>query len=337
MKDIKNYTFEELQEILSQNSRPRFFSSQILNWIYKKRIEDFSLMTDISKENRIFLADNFYFSKLRLLKREVSLDKTEKFLFELKDKNSIETVVISEKSRHTLCLSTQVGCKYKCSFCASGESGFERNLEPSEIVNQYLETTSLISPRDITNFVFMGIGEPLDNFDNTIKAIKILVSPEGLNFAKRKITLSTCGLVPAIEKLAKLKLGLKLSISLHSSDDAIRNKIMPVNRKYPLAKLITAVKKYSSLQRYPVTFEYVMIKGINTSIKDAKDLARLLNPIKCKLNLIPYNGSSQMEAPSGQDIATFKAELSKRGIFSTLRKPKGQDINAACGQLKAIF
>ncbi|MBP7088290.1 MAG: 23S rRNA (adenine(2503)-C(2))-methyltransferase RlmN [Candidatus Omnitrophica bacterium] len=337
MNDIKNYTFEELQETLSQNNRPRFLASQVFNWVYKKRITDFTLMSDISKENRIFLADNFYLSRFQLLKREVSRDKTEKFLFELKDKNSIETVLIPEMSRYTLCLSTQVGCKYKCSFCISGESGLKRNLEPEEIINQYLEVALIIAPRDITNLVFMGIGEPLDNFDNVVKAIKLLISPKGLNFSKRRISLSTCGLAPEIEKLAGLNLGIKLSVSLHSANNEIRSQIMPVNKKYSLERLMAAVKKYSFLQRYPVTLEYIMIKGINISIKDAKDLVKLLNAIKCKLNLIAYNGSKQTRIPSGEEIATFKAELNKKGIFATLRKSKGQDINAACGQLKAIF
>ena len=337
MKDIKNYTLEGLQEILERDGLPKYLAKQVFNWVYTKKAEDFSLMSNISKENRNFLKNNFCLSGLKLIKRQESSDKTEKFLFSLEDSNSIETVFIPGERRGTLCLSTQVGCKFKCSFCASGQKGFKRNLTPSEIINQYLESLKLIKPKKITNFVFMGIGEPLDNFENTIKAIKILSDKEGLGFGRRKISLSTCGLVSEIEELARLKLGIKLSISLHAASDEARSKIMPINKKYPISKLMAAVKKYNDLEGYPVTFEYVIIKDTNSTLLDAGKLAKLLKGIKAKVNLIAYNGLCDEKIPSQEEVSVFRSALKKNGVFASLRNPRGRDISAACGQLKGSF
>ncbi|MBU1524482.1 MAG: 23S rRNA (adenine(2503)-C(2))-methyltransferase RlmN [Candidatus Omnitrophica bacterium] len=344
MKDIKNYTLEELRKLLEKGGCLRFSAQQIFNWIYKRRIEDFNLMTDISKQTRQFLKDNFYFSRLKLLKREISKDKTEKFLFGLEDNSCIESVLISQVSRLTLCISTQVGCKFGCKFCLSGKDGFRRNLKVCEITNQYLTVADLIAPRKITNIVFMGIGEPLDNFANTVCAVKIFTHPQGVYFGKRKICLSTCGLVPQIKKLADLNLGVKLSISLHSPDEAARSKIMPINKKYPLSELIKAVKDFNKKEKRHITFEYVLVRGLNTSKVDAQKLSKLLRGVNYKINLISFNYTCarkgacfEFKVPTEAEINSFKNELKKKGVFFTLRKSKGADINAACGQLRALF
>ena len=338
MESIYNFTEKELEDKLTSNGFPGYTARQVFEWVYEKRAQGFDSMSNLSKKMREFLKENFSIHKLSLIKKEKSSDKTEKFLFKLRDNLAIEVVLICEKARNTLCISTQAGCKFKCLFCASGEKGFKRNLTSSEIISQYLSVSALKASCKITNIVFMGIGEPLDNFENTIKSINILSDSKGINFAKRRISISTCGLIPAIKKLAKLKLGIKLSISLHSADDSIRNKLMPINKKYPLEELIPAIKEFSKASKDPVTFEYVLIHGINTSRDDAKKLVKLLNRVNGKANLIPYNGiSSEFKAPSQEKVDIFSQELKKGGVFFTLRKSRGRDINAACGQLRAKY
>jgi len=337
--DLKNLTLESLKELLQKKDYPSYCASQVFRWIYKKRAEDFEQMTNISKEARASLEKEFYFSKLSLVKRRVSNDKTEKFLFRLEDGAVIETVLIPEGRRNTLCVSAQVGCKFKCKFCASGLLDFKRNLKVSEIVDQYLCVHDLILPLKITNIVFMGIGEPLDNLENVVSAIKILTAAEGVSFNKNKISISTCGVVPGIKELARLKLGVKLSISLHSADNNIRSMFMPVNKKYPLGELMCAAGEFAkSSRRHAVTFEYILIQGLNTAKEDAAGLARLLRTVKAKVNLIPYNSFSPgYNPPSQEEIEGFAAELKKRRVLFTLRKPRGEDIEAACGQLRAIW
>ena len=337
MEDIKSYTLKELEDLLREKAYPKFYAHQIFNWIYKKRVESFDLMTNLSKGAREFLKNNFYFSHLKLIERETSEDGTEKFLFELDDGHRVETVLIPEGKRVTLCVSTQVGCKFKCRFCVSGISGFKRNLRTSEIISQYLEVAKRIGR--ITNIVFMGIGEPLDNFDNVVKSIEILKEPHGIYFGRRRICISTLGIIPKIEKLRELNLGVKLSISLHSPDSKVRTFLMPATKKYPLQELMKAVKAFAKYERYPITFEYIMIRNLNTKKEDALKLVKLVKGINCKINLIPYNPSPyfEWEAPSIQEIEVFKNILKKCKIFFTLRKPRGEDIKAACGQLKATF
>ncbi|MDD5194943.1 MAG: 23S rRNA (adenine(2503)-C(2))-methyltransferase RlmN [Candidatus Omnitrophica bacterium] len=336
--DIKDYTLSELEKCFIGHSLPKFLARQVFDWVYKKRVEDFLKMSNISNDNRLFLKDNFYFSWLECIKREVSRDKTEKFLFKLRDNTHIETVLIPEPLRRTLCVSSQVGCKFSCKFCASGQFGFKRNLGVSEIINQYLFIADALFPETITNIVFMGVGEPLDNFTNVIKAIGILTEPAGPQVSSRRITISTCGLAPEIIELGKLSLGIKLSVSLHASTDAKRSNLMPVNKTYPLSELMKAVRYFAKHERYPVTFEYVLIRGFNTSKEDALQLSRLLSGLRYKINLIPYNLSSlDFNSPDNEEISLFTGELQKRGVFFTLRKPRGQDITAACGQLRASW
>jgi 23S rRNA (adenine2503-C2)-methyltransferase len=338
MQNIFDYNIDELKDSLKSKGFSHFLAKQIFGWVYKRKVEDFDSMTDISKEARKYLKANFHFSHPNLIKREASSDGTEKFLFKLKDSSIIETVFIPEEKRNTLCVSTQVGCKFKCKFCLSGESGFKRNLNTGEIINQYLAVCDLIAPKRITNVVFMGIGEPLDNLDNTIKTISILTSKEGINLSKKKICISSCGLVPEIKKLAELDLDVKLSISLHSADDGVRSMLMPVNKKYPLKDLMAALKQFYEAKGQAITFEYVLLGGLNTKKEDALSLVKLLHGIKAKINLIPYNGEClEFKAPGAWEIDSFKNALKEKGILATLRKSRGQDIKAACGQLRATF
>ncbi|MDD4182439.1 MAG: 23S rRNA (adenine(2503)-C(2))-methyltransferase RlmN [Candidatus Omnitrophica bacterium] len=336
-EDVKNYTLEELKNYFKSNEVAAYTALQIFNWIYSKRVESFDLMTNVSKKIRNLLLENFYFSKLKTAKRETSFDKTEKFLFELPDGAAIESVFIPETSRLTLCLSSQVGCKYSCKFCTSGTRGLKRNLTAGEIVNQYLAISDLTRGK-ITNIVFMGIGEPLDNFINVVKAIKIFSEHKGLDFSRRRISVSTCGIIPQIEELLRLKLGVKLSVSLHSADNAIRSKIMPVNQKYPLNELMKTLRSFSKAEKYPVTFEYALFGSLNTSRLDAQKLIQLLKGMDCKINLIPYNTAQGIfKEPSSSEIEGFCSELKRAGLFYTLRKSRGQDIKAACGQLYALW
>jgi 23S rRNA (adenine2503-C2)-methyltransferase len=336
--DINNYTSEELRGYFIRLKLPKFCATQVFEWVYKKKVQSFNAMTNLSKPTRQILEKYFYFSNLVLLKEEISRDTTKKFLWGLKDNFKIESVLIPKDKRLTLCVSTQVGCKFACKFCLSGQAGFKRNLSAAEIVGQYLEITHKPPAQEITNIVFMGIGEPLDNFDNTVKAIKIFREPQGLFFAKRRICLSTCGLAPQIKELAKLKLGIKLSVSLHSANDTVRSRLMPINKKYPLADLVKAVEEFTKDEKYPVTFEYALISGINAGKKDAVELIHLVQGINCKINLIPYNLSGlEFKAPSLSEINAFTQILKEKHIPFTLRQARGEDINAACGQLRAIW
>jgi len=338
-QDIKGLTRQELESLLVKEGFPKFSSSQIFNWVYKKRTEDFSLMSNLSNRLKKYLTGKFYSSNIKIIKKEKSLDGTEKILFKLKDASLIESVLIPEPKRNTLCLSSQVGCKFKCAFCVSGAGGFKRNLSVSEMINQYLEIGRLIHPLRVTNIVLMGVGEPLDNYNSVITAVRIFMDGQGIYLGKRKVCISTSGIVPKIYSLAELGLGVRLSVSLHSAFNSLRGRIMPVNKKYPLPELMKSLKFFIKEERFPVTFEYLLIKGVNSSLKDADKLASLVKHIPCKINLISYNPSPffSWQAPLKEDIISFKDRLKSKGVFFTLRKPRGQDISAACGQLKADF
>lgn len=339
LQDIKNYTLDELEHFLASHNFPKYSAQQIFNWLYKKRVEDFSLMTNLSKKLRTFCENNFFFSRLECCEKISSLDGTEKFGFLLKDKNYIESVLIPDKSRYTLCISTQVGCKFRCKFCVSGVNGFRRNLAPSEIIGQYLYINDHIYPQRITNIVFMGIGEPLDNFDNVVKAISILMCNKGVYLGRRKICISTVGIPERIIHLADTGLKVKLSLSLHCADEEKRGRIMPIARKYPLDEIMGALKYYSKRNSYPITFEYILIKNFNTSREDALKLSRLVKRVPHKVNLIPYNENKYFswQRPDKEEIEQFKNVLKKNSVFFTLRLPRGEDISAACGSLQANF
>ena len=335
-QDIKDLTLQDLSSFCSEHALPKYHADQIFRWVYQKRVEDFSKMTDIPAAARIFFAEHFLFSGSTLAMHQKSHDGTEKFLFTLRDSNRIETVFIPEAHRNTLCVSSQVGCKFACSFCTSGTCKFIRNLETGEIIDQYLQVRAKVSPAVISNIVFMGIGEPLDNFDHVVAAMRIFLERKGLSFPKAKVSLSTCGLIDGIKALAGLHLGVKLSISLHAAQDALRSQLMPVNKKYPLKSLMAAARAFAR-SAGPVTFEYVLLPGVNTAPTDAIDVAKLLRGLACKVNLIPQNTSSGASLPGEDSTLLFQQELKRRGVFFTLRKSRGQDIEAACGQLRAYY
>jgi 23S rRNA (adenine2503-C2)-methyltransferase len=339
MQDITGLAFEELKKILEGWGEPSFHVQQIFSWIYRKGIIDFEGMTDLPKDLRQRLKENFSICDLELAQILESRDGTQKFLFKLKEGNFIEAVTIPTQKRITGCISSQAGCKFKCSFCASGLLGFKRNLDASDIINEILYLRNN-SPRNLlTHIVFMGTGEPLDNYDNVLKAIRIINSDYGLNIGARRITISTCGIIPGIKRLSTEGLQIELSVSLHSADDRIRSKLMPINKIYPLKELILACREYIEKTNRQVTFEYVMAKGINSYLQDAVKLCKILKGLNCKVNLISFNPGkeSKFYPPNKEETILFKERLLKSGVNVTLRKSRGQDIEAACGQLRLRY
>jgi 23S rRNA (adenine2503-C2)-methyltransferase len=337
MKDIKELTLEELKGILADWGEKSFRSGQIFSWVYKKGALDFEGMSDLPGGLKKKLKENFSFSSLKLIKKADSRDGTEKFLFALKDAGLIEAVVIPAKGRATACLSTQVGCKYRCNFCASGLGGLKRNLACGEILEEllYLKNNSKI-PK-ITHVVFMGIGEPLDNYGNVLKSIRIINSKEAFDIGARRITISTCGIIPGIKRLAEENLQVELSVSLHASDDRLRSRLMPVNKIYPLGELISTLNEYIEKTDRQVTFEYALFKNLNSDLQNAQKLVKLLKDLRlAKVNLIPSNFIKEcgVEPPGKLDILFFKDYIMKHGLHATLRKSRGEDIDAACGQLR---
>ncbi|MFH1848390.1 MAG: 23S rRNA (adenine(2503)-C(2))-methyltransferase RlmN [Candidatus Omnitrophota bacterium] len=334
MKDIKDLTLDELKKELAGLGEPSYRAKQIFSWLYHKGADDFDLMNNLPAPLKDKLKNKYSIGKLELTERLKSVDKTEKFLFKLADGNFIETVLIYTSDRATVCLSTQVGCKFACSFCASGLGGFTRDLAPSEITGQILFLCFGLK-RKITNYVFMGMGEPLDNYDNVSRAILIMNDPKGMNIGSRRITVSTCGLVPGIRKLKDLGLQVNLSVSLHAANSELRDEVMPVNKRYPLRSLIEACESYIAEAGRMITFEYVLIRGKNDSLKDADELGAIAKRLRAKVNLIPYSAVPGLcfQPPLRKDIKAFAERISKKGARVTLRESKGGDIQAACGQL----
>ncbi|MBM7555513.1 23S rRNA (adenine(2503)-C(2))-methyltransferase RlmN [Halanaerobacter jeridensis] len=325
---------EELENEMKKLEQPSFRAQQILNWIYDKNKFDFAEMTNLGKNLRRELKQHFDLDPLTKLGAQESEDGTIKYLFELSDGEKIEVVYMpSEKGRKTLCISTQVGCAMGCSFCATGLHGLTRNLRAGEIVNQIL-TVENLRDIEITNVVLMGMGEPLDNYEASLKAISLINGP--LNIGMRKITISTCGLVPQIKKLADEELQLTLAVSLHAPNNQLRNKLIPVNQKYPIEELIDACQYYIEKTNRRVTFEYALMDGVNDKLKHAQQLADLLAAKLVHVNLIPINQVQELNysQPQQDIIAEFETELQKRNIPVTVRKERGADIDAACGQLQ---
>lgn len=339
MTDITNYSLESLSKILKSWREPAYHAKQIFSWIYQKGAGSFEEMTNLSLALRRKLKENLTFKRLELNKLLESSDGTKKFLFRLEDGSLIESVMIPAEGRFTACLSTQVGCKYSCKFCASGILGFKRNLGAWEILAQLLEINRRMHSGGegrVTHIVFMGTGEPLDNYDNVLKAIRIINAKDGLNIGARRITISTSGVIRGIEKLSKEGLQIELSVSLHAANDVTRSRLMPINKKYPLRELIFACKKYASDTDRQVTFEYALIKDVNCSSRDAQDLVKLSRGWLAKVNLLVYNPVKELsfKMPEDKEILAFKQLLQNEGIPVTLRKPRGQDIEGACGQLR---
>lgn len=333
-KDIKSFTLEELKEEMKQFQEPAYRAGQIFYWLYQRGVSDFDKMSDISKMLRSKLEQAYYIGGFQLQAHLRSCDRTEKFLFKLADGNFIESVLIYAKQRKTICLSSQVGCKFACPFCASGSSGFTRNLTPSEITGQILFLQHKLKHK-ITNYVFMGMGEPLDNFENLKKALMIMNDSKGMDIGARRITISTCGIIPEIARLAQLGLQINLSVSLHGSNDELRNVLMPINKRYPLAKLIKACEDFRHKTGRMITLEYVLIKGKNNSLQDVDGLARIAKSLKAKVNLISYGKipNRKFQPPSKEELKVFMTALRENGVKVTLRQSRGEDIQAACGQL----
>jgi len=335
--DIKNLSGDELiKELIRMGEKP-YRANQVFKWLYKVGVKSFNDMTDLSRDLREKLKDKFHITKITSLdsKRSFS-DGTTKYLLKLEDSHTIEAVFLPEEDRATVCLSSQVGCKFACSFCASAPFGFVRNLKASEILDEVLFMRELNKGQAITNIVFMGIGEPLDNYNNVMRAIRILNDENAFKIGARKITISTCGIIPGIDRLVNEKLQIELSVSLHSADNKIRSRLVPMNKAYPLEELISTCKNYTLKTKRVITFEYILIRGENASVPDAFKLARLLTGMMCKVNVIVYNQikAKGYEAPAKEDVGKFIRTLKTRGINVMLRKSKGEDIDAGCGQLR---
>lgn len=335
VEEIRNFTLEKLEANFRACGFEAYRAKQVFEWVYKKCEDDVSRMTNLPKDLKDFLSSYYSLSLPVVEKTQTSSDLTQKFLLRLKDDSCIETVSIPAKSRLTACLSTQVGCRYCCSFCASGSLGFKRNLSVSEILGQFLLICRNSNER-VSNAVFMGIGEPLDNYENLMAAVRILNDKRGVNLGARKMTISTCGLPKGIERLSKEGLEVELSVSLHSAIDEKRDILMPVNKRFPLDELFGSLKAYYKATKRKITFEYILLGGYNTSLQDAEALCRRLKGLTVCVNLIPYNSVSCRMAfnePSKLEVLFFKSHLMKKGIETTLRSSRGSDISASCGQL----
>ncbi|AJD05577.1 23S rRNA (adenine(2503)-C(2))-methyltransferase RlmN [Campylobacter lari] len=347
LKNILDFTKEELENLV----QPKFRAKQIFEWVYKKYADDFLQMSSLPKDFRVYLQENFHFSPLKCVKDEKSKDGSIKYLFELLDGKKIEAVLLSMKeelvdengkiikhARYTICVSSQVGCKSGCSFCLTAKGGLKRNLTAGEIVGQilWIKKHNNIPYERRVNIVYMGMGEPLDNLKNVSKAVKILADNDTLAISPRRQTISTSGLAKQIKELGEMNLGVLLAISLHAVNDELRSELMPINKAYNIASIMEAVRNFPIDQRKRVMFEYLLIDGINDKIEHAKELVKLLNGIKAKVNLILFNPheGSLYKRPSVENAVKFQDYLSAKGVTCTIRESKGLDISAACGQLK---
>ncbi len=334
--DIKSMHLEEIQTEFSKMNLPKFRAGQVYKWLHQG-VCDFNEMTDVSKQLRATLDEKFFIASCEIKTKRVSeIDGTVKYLFKLFDGNLIEAVIMRYKHGISICISSQVGCKMGCTFCATGKMGFTRDLLPSEMLSQVLTAQNDIGER-ISNIVLMGMGEPLDNYDNVLKFLKLVSNEQGLNIGMRHISLSTCGLVDKIDKLREEKLQLTLSVSLHASDDTVRAEMMPINKRYNIDSLLKACKHYVEHTGRRISFEYAMIDGVNDSERQAKELAVKLKGILCHINLIPVNSvkGTSFSKSKGQALKNFVSVLESRGFTATVRRTLGSDINASCGQLKA--
>ena len=336
MNNIYNYTLKELQVELVQKGFKKFNARQVFEWIYKKRVFDFELMSNLSKSLRSFLIEHYTFALLEISSHQKSSDGTEKFLFELEDGNLIETVLMRHNYGNSVCVTTQLGCNIGCTFCASGLQKKKRDLHAFEIVLQVLKVSEITKER-VSHVVIMGIGEPFDNYDNTMKFIDIVNDPYGLEIGARHITVSTSGIVPKINEFSDEPKQVNLAISLHAPNDDIRSSIMKINNVYPIKEVIDAAHKYVLKTHRRVTFEYILLDGVNDELWHADELADLLRGLNCYVNLIRYNSVKEFSYNgSPEDKAKrFHKRLLTRGITATLRKEQGSDIDAACGQLRS--
>lgn len=332
---IYSLSQSEILSFVAAKNLPSYRASQIWQWLYKHKVQTWEEMSNLPKQFKEELEQNFVIQPLKI--KEVFGDKgdTQKILAELHDTETIEFVLLPSPHGRTLCISSQAGCRFNCAFCASGKSGFSRNLETGEIIGQVILST-IIWEQPPTHIVFMGIGEPLDNYENVMKAVRIINDPAGLNIGARHITISTCGIIPGILRLAEEGIQIELSVSLHASNDKTRNKLMPINKTYPLKELLATCENYSKKTKRIITFEYTLIKNLNDKPEDAANLANLLKSKMARVNLIPLSPVDEFAGspPSEKSMKSFIYILEKQGINTTLRNSKGTNLKAACGQLR---
>ena len=336
--NLKSMTLPEMTGVMKELSQPAFRAKQVFSWLHKG-VRSYDEMTNLPRQLRECLARNYPFCPPEVVRRQESgLDGTIKYLWKLSDGNCVETVLMRYRYGNTVCISTEVGCPMGCAFCASTLGGLVRRLEPYEMLDQVL-FTQIDSGLPVSHIVLMGIGEPLDNFDNVMRFLELVNSPDGMNISMRHISLSTCGLVPKIDELAKRKLQLTLSVSLHAPNDAVRDTIMPVNRAYPSEELIRACRRYYDATSRRISFEYAMIDGVNDSVEDAKELIRRLKGLPAHFNLIPLNHveESPLKPSSREAVQRFQKTLADAGIPATVRRTLGGDIDASCGQLRRKY
>ena len=335
MKNIKDYDLQDLKEELANIGEKSYRAEQIFKWLYQDKVKSFDEMTNLSLDLREKLKENYTICNYNVLKKLESSDGTKKYLFDVLDGNAIESVLMEYHYGKSICLSSQIGCKMGCKFCASTGIPFIRNLSAGEIVEQVLAVEQ-DTGEQISNVVFMGIGEPLDNYDNVIKAIRILNNPKGLNIGARHISVSTSGLVSRIYDLANENIQCTLSISLHASNDQKRSAMMPVNNRYNIAELMKACKDYIAITNKRISFEYALAKDNNDNLEDAKELVGLLKGLLCHVNLIPINKieNGKFTKSTNENIIKFRDYLNDKGIVATIRRELGSDIDAACGQLR---
>ncbi|MBV9673472.1 MAG: 23S rRNA (adenine(2503)-C(2))-methyltransferase RlmN [Verrucomicrobia bacterium] len=342
-RSIYNLALPALKEFFAHCGEQPYRARQVMHWLYRKRVNSFGQMTDLSAKLRDLLESRFYLRSLRPERKTGAGDSTHKFLFGLSDNNYVESVLIpaspalygNSSDRRTICISTQVGCAYGCKFCASGLDGWKRNLTAAEIVEQLLQVEALCSEK-VNNIVFMGMGEPLANFENLLSAIKIINASWGLGIGARHITVSTSGLVPRIRDLADNPIQIRLAISLHGATDAIRTEIMPINRRFNIMSLMEACAYYRAKKHQKITFEYILIDEFNDRLSEAVELAKLAKSIDAKVNLIPYNTVEGLPWRRSSEVKQnrFLAYLHKQNVDATIRREKGHAIDAACGQLR---
>jgi len=338
MEHISGKSLKEIKKWMDDNGFPKFCASQVVNWIYQKKVFSFDEMTNLSKSLREKLKESFTLPALKHVKEEVSQDRqTIKFLFECTDGKKVEAVLIYSDQRRTVCVSSQVGCPARCAFCASGKEGLFRNLTSSEIIEQVLLINKFLEKDNekVTHIVFMGMGEPLENYDSVVRTIKLLISKDHLNLSQRRVTVSTVGVVEKILALKEESFRVNLVLSLHAPNQHIRKKIIPYARKYPLEDVLKAVDKYSRETKRDITFEYTLIENINDKLEHAEELVKLLEKKHCCVNIIPYNPvlGLNLRRPQVEQIKAFVNKLKSNNIVTTWRYTKGKDIQAACGQL----
>jgi 23S rRNA (adenine2503-C2)-methyltransferase len=328
----------DLQKFLKGLGKEQFRAQQLFKWVYEQRVTDPAMMSNLSKDFRAELGNLLSFELPRVISHLISVDGTQKFLFDMKNCNTVEAVLIPSDDRLTLCVSSEVGCNIACKFCFTGKQKLKRRLTAEEIVGQFMQAHDRLKDgQRISNIVFMGMGEPLDNSDAVFKSIDVLHTQWGMNFSRRKVTVSTAGIVPEMWKVGAAK--ARLAVSLNGSNDEIRSQVMPINKKYPLAELLKACRQHYETTGDKITFEYVLLKGVTDSLEDADRLVKLTRSVPCKINIIPFNEhpGSGFERPSDETVAAFHQRLMDRGAHVLLRRTMGRDIFAACGQLTSEF